>query len=70
MRWKYERPPQEGDERIFKRFALFPTVVDEEKEVVWLECYTEMQRYAISYDWTGWVTVWRKSIRKPFEDLG
>ena len=66
MRWPY-KPKTEFD-RIKKRFALFPTVVED--EWVWLETYysyswedyggPQIKRFNSIENATDWITKWEE----------
>jgi hypothetical protein len=46
MRWPAAIPPQAGDRRTLRRFAWWPTRIDD--TWVWLEHYTEILEYVES----------------------
>jgi hypothetical protein len=53
MKWQAEPKkiiylPKNGDKRIVKRFALFPTRLEND-QIIWLESYCKEQRYFYSY---------------------
>jgi hypothetical protein len=61
MKW-LDRSPKEGDTRLKRRFALFPTNIGN-NVIIWLEFYYVQQRYIIEYSsMDGFDRYW-KTIR-------
>jgi hypothetical protein len=65
MRWRAMKAPAYGETRRVRRFAWFPTLVDEDTDPplrVWLEWYWEHQQLTLSgFDGTEWRVLGRYS---------
>ena len=65
MKWKVKKEPKDGDERWCMRFTWWPVNVRnrpnniEDRYWVWLEFYSQYQRYKESYDVIAGVNVMR-----------